>query len=58
MKEETVPCRLCSAPTPMLGTKLCDRCWELEMRIERDKALAIKILENLGYTVSYGECEK
>jgi hypothetical protein len=30
----------------MLGTKRCDRCWELETRIESDPALARKILVN------------
>lgn len=29
LKIETVPCTICGAPTPMLGTKLCDPCWEL-----------------------------
>lgn len=50
-KTETVPCRLCSVPTPMLGTKLCDACYELEHRVERDIALTIKILNKLGYAV-------
>lgn len=40
----TVPCRLCSKPTMMLGTRLCDPCWELETRIESDPELARKIL--------------
>ena len=51
MSQKTVPCRLCSTPTPMLGTKLCDRCWELEHRVESDVELTIKILTNLGYSV-------
>lgn len=29
----TVPCRLCDDETDMTGTKLCDRCWELERRL-------------------------
>lgn len=45
--EETVSCTLCGTPTRMLGTKRCDRCWELETRIQRDPALARKILEQL-----------
>lgn len=28
--QEIVACTICDDPTPMLGTKLCDRCWELE----------------------------
>lgn len=43
-KDEEIPCRLCEKPTPMLGTKLCDRCWELETRIRNDPELALKIL--------------
>ena len=23
----TIPCRVCGAPTPMMGTALCDPCW-------------------------------
>lgn len=30
----TVPCTVCSKPTPMLGTKLCQPCWELKQRLE------------------------
>jgi hypothetical protein len=40
----TVPCELCNTPTPMLGTKRCDRCWELEGRIHGDPELARRIL--------------
>ena len=47
------PCKLCGAvPTFMFGTKLCDRCWELERRVENDIELTIKILNNLGYSVT------
>jgi len=45
--ETTVQCRICGKWTPMTGTKLCDRCWELETRIERDPELARKILEQV-----------
>ena len=27
-EDETIPCTTCQTPTRMLGTKLCDRCWE------------------------------
>ena len=47
-KDEEIPCRLCKKPTPMLGTKLCDRCWELETRINIDPEIAIKILSKIG----------
>lgn len=42
-----VPCELCSIPTPMSGTKRCDRCWELERRIHMDPELARQILARL-----------
>lgn len=45
--EDKVSCRLCGKLTPMLGTKLCDRCWELESRIKHNPELARKILEQL-----------
>lgn len=37
-------CRFCGTPTPMIGTKECDRCWELRTRIEGDPVLAAEIL--------------
>lgn len=47
-KDEEIPCRLCKKPTPMLGTKLCDRCWELETRIHYDPELATQIISKIG----------
>lgn len=44
MKRETVLCQICSNDTPSLGTKLCDRCWELETRIQADPLIALKII--------------
>jgi hypothetical protein len=41
----TVPCELCGTTTFSIGTKRCDRCWELERRIEVDPKLAARILE-------------
>lgn len=43
----TVPCELCTRQTPMLGTKLCDRCWELKTRITGNLELARKILATI-----------
>jgi hypothetical protein len=34
IEQETIPCRICGKPTRMLGTKLCDGCWEVEHRLE------------------------
>ncbi len=44
-----IACKLCGKPTEYSGTKLCDRCWELEHRIYMDPELAIKILKDMGY---------
>lgn len=30
---ETAPCETCGHPTPMLGTRRCDNCWEVERRL-------------------------
>jgi hypothetical protein len=43
-KRKTVACEICGASTPMINTKRCDRCWELERRIHDDPELARKIL--------------
>lgn len=44
-EELTVPCVICDDPTRHVGTKRCDRCWELERRIKLDLALARKIIQ-------------
>lgn len=41
---KTIECRICGTQTYMLNTRLCDRCWELESRIQSDPELARKIL--------------
>ena len=50
-ERETVPCEICGDQTPMTATKRCDRCWELERRIEADPKIARKILDNLPVKV-------
>ena len=45
--DDQVPCGICGDPTRMTGTKRCDRCWELERRIEDDPKLAKLILERI-----------
>jgi hypothetical protein len=47
MGDNVVGCRICNAPTRMFGTKLCDRCWELETRIKHDPELARQILADM-----------
>ncbi|MCP4651101.1 MAG: hypothetical protein GY853_13630 [PVC group bacterium] len=42
--EKLIKCEICGEPTTMLGTKHCDRCHELKIRIERDPELTKKIL--------------
>ena len=46
--ENVVPCELCEMPTRMTGTKRCDRCYELESRIQQDPKLARKILDRIA----------
>lgn len=41
---KAIPCKYCGKPTFMMGTKMCDHCWELERRIESDPDLAYKIV--------------
>lgn len=43
-----VPCELCRTPTSSADTRRCDRCWELERRIQRDPAIARTILDALA----------
>ncbi len=40
----TVPCGLCGQQTPMIATKRCDRCWELEKRVQADPEIALAII--------------
>lgn len=44
-QQPTCPCKWCGDPTPMLGTKMCDRCWELDHRISAQPKLARRMLE-------------
>ena len=30
-----IPCKFCTKPTKMVGTKMCDDCWEVEHRLAR-----------------------
>ncbi len=53
-----IACRLCGLPTEMLGTKLCDRCWEIEHRVQADPAIAVKVLEAMGFKVDCSEYKK
>jgi hypothetical protein len=46
-QRQVVNCSECGDWTPMVGTELCDRCWELKTRIEQDPELAPKILNRV-----------
>jgi hypothetical protein len=48
--QETTDCRYCGKQTPMLGTKLCDPCWELKRLINHSPELARQILEEVDKT--------
>lgn len=43
-----LPCGLCGEPTRMTSTLRCDRCWELERRIQSDPDIARRVLLELG----------
>lgn len=43
----TIECKWCGKPTHMLGTKMCDRCYELESRISADPVLAQRMLNEI-----------
>ena len=45
--QQTVPCKRCGTSTFMIGTKLCDRCWELEKKIRFDPELSRQILQEV-----------
>lgn len=47
VEQPTVPCELCDEPTPMLGTRRCDRCWELDKRVRADVDLAQLIMRSI-----------
>ncbi len=44
---ETVPCKICGDPTPMLETHLCDPCWELQFRMALDPERTAKVLDHV-----------
>ena len=46
-ESQTVPCKWCGTPTPMLATKMCNGCWELESRIGAQPELARRMLAAL-----------
>lgn len=42
-----IECIWCRGPTHMLGTKMCDRCYELQSRIYANPDLAKRMLAKL-----------
>lgn len=47
---ETTECKWCGITTDRLGTKMCDRCWELDHRIRTSIDLAKKIIAHYDQT--------
>jgi hypothetical protein len=46
-------CKLCDGERLIGGMdKLCDNCWEMQTRITNNPKGAIKVLNELGYTVT------
>lgn len=37
MADQTIPCKYCDRPTRMLGTKMCDGCWEVSSGVRSMK---------------------
>lgn len=35
---ETIPCKICKRPTPMIGTKLCEGCWAMDRNLNEKNA--------------------
>lgn len=42
-----MPCNYCGSLTRMLGTQICDNCWSLRKKIEKNPEIARKILLNV-----------
>lgn len=51
-------CDLCGRITLMIGTRKCDRCWELITRIEGDRVLAFKVVAVLIRGMTGAEIER
>lgn len=43
VERKTVPCTRCGTPTPMLGTRLCDPCWERQRHVTEEEEALIKL---------------
>lgn len=44
-QSEVCECQWCGQETYFIGTRACNRCWELSHRIEMDIKLAEKMLQ-------------
>jgi len=47
MMNNTVPCKWCGEPTRMLGTRMCNFCWEMHWRIRRRPDIAKEIIRSI-----------
>ena len=48
--DEHITCQWCGSSDGLVGTEMCNRCWELDQRIGRDPELAEKILKSKQLT--------
>lgn len=42
--QQVIPCTICNRPIIMLRTELCDRCYELDVRIRGDLDIAKRLV--------------
>ena len=51
-EEQTIPCMFCSDPTRMIGTAMCDGCYEVDKRIDNFvEAGGVRAFERLAEAV-------
>lgn len=48
-RADTVPCTFCGEDTEMVGTRLCDPCWDVRAAVMRKPEVALKIVRDLGF---------
>lgn len=45
-QEATVPCQWCRKPTPMMGTQMCNSCWEVDHKMSNMNTSTLKIVRD------------
>ena len=46
-EQEKVPCKWCGKPVTMIGSKMCNPCWQLDQGISLFPEIAQKILSKI-----------